>query len=385
MDLEQDLLPLLSSLVAINSINPTLSGGPGEKKIAEFCAQWLRERGVAAEIAECAPGRWNVYAVIPGRGESKPLLLNSHLDTVGVEGMEKPFTLQREGMRALGRGAYDMKASVAIEMLLAASCAQNPAPGDLYLTLVADEEDVSLGMESLIRDWLPTVTTPAGALVLEPTEERLGLAHKGFGWLEVTVRGRAAHGSRPEEGIDAICRLGPVLIALESLQHRLTIGPSHPLLGHGSVHASMVKGGSAWSIYPAHATLCYERRTLPGTTEADLLAELEELLAEAGLSTEMVEKKKLVFVRPPLLTKENTPLVQRLRAVLSTGERSPSRHPYVGLPFWTDGALLSAAGIPTVIFGPAGGGAHADVEWVELPSVRRVYEVVRQVITEGIS
>ncbi len=385
MDLEKDFFPLLSSLVAINSINPTLSGGPGEKEIAEFCARWLRERGVVAEIVECAPGRCNVYAVIPGRGESKPLLLNSHLDTVGVEGMESPFTLQREGMRALGRGAYDMKASVAIEMLLAASCAQHPAPGDLYLTLVADEEDSSLGMESLIRDWLPTVTRPGGALVLEPTEEGLGLAHKGFGWLEVTVRGRAAHGSRPEEGIDAICRLGPLLIALEGLQHRLATGSSHPLLGHGSVHASMVKGGSAWSIYPAHATLCYERRTLPGTTEADLLAELEELLAEAGLSTEMVEKKKLVFVRPPLLTKENTPLVRRLRAVLSTGERSPSRHPYVGLPFWTDGALLSAAGIPTVIFGPAGGGAHADVEWVELPSVRRVYEVVRQVITEGIS
>jgi acetylornithine deacetylase len=385
MNLETDLIPLLSALVAINSINPTLSGGPGEKEIATFCARWLQERGVSAKAVECAPGRCNVYAVIPGRGKTKPILLNSHLDTVGVEGMEAPFTLGRDGIRALGRGAYDMKASVALEMLLAVHFAHNPPPGDLYLTLVADEEDVSLGMEALVRDWLPTVTTPGGAIVLEPTEEGIGLAHKGFGWLEVTVRGRAAHGSRPKEGIDAICRLGSLLVALNALQHRLETAAAHPMLGHGSVHASTVQGGSAWSIYPASATLRYERRTLPGTSDTDLLTEIDELLAEAGLSAEMVAEKKVVFTRPPLMTERNATVVQRLRAATSGEGDDPSEHPYVGLPFWTDGALLGAAGLLTVIYGPIGGGAHADVEWVELPSVLRVYEAVRQVIAAGIA
>ncbi|RMF93159.1 MAG: M20/M25/M40 family metallo-hydrolase, partial [Nitrospinota bacterium] len=299
--LETDLLPLLSSLVAINSINPTLSGGPGEEEIATFCTRWLRERGITAEAVECAAGRFNVYAIIPGQGHGQPILLNSHLDTVGVEGMESPFTLRREGERVLGRGAYDMKASVALEMLLAAHFIRHPPPGDLYLTLVADEEERSIGMEALIRDWLPRVTPPGGAIVLEPTEEEIGLGHKGFGWLEVTLRGRAAHGSRPEEGIDAICLLGPLLVALSRLQQRLEVETPHPLLGHGSVHASTVEGGSAWSIYPARATLRYERRTLPGMTETDLLAELEDLLAEAGLAAGMIESRNLVFLRPPHL------------------------------------------------------------------------------------
>lgn len=372
--MERRLQELLGDLVACNSINPTLAGGPGELDIAALIAHTLERAGLQPKVHEVAPGRANVVAVARGRGQAPPLLLNAHVDTVGVEGMEAPFTLRRDGDRLYGRGAYDMKGSAAVMLALAEHYATTPPPGDVLLTFVADEEDHSLGTEYLAKHWLPSLDTPpAAAIVLEPTEEKIAVAHKGFAWLEVEVAGRAAHGSRPDEGIDAALPLGAALSELAALASELAVQPADPLLGHASLHVGQLSGGTAWSVYPAHARLGWERRTLPGEPDAVIHDELERVLhaLEIQPGGQRVSGRVVFSRRPHVVPVKSLP-VHLLQQACPDAE-------IAGVAFWADSALLGAH-LPTALYGPRGHGAHAVDEWVSLSSLARVYEAVAHVV-----
>ena len=263
--MEKQLKSVLSRLVEINSINSTLSNGPGEEELAEFILNYLRNLNVEAEIQTPAPGRANVVAVIPGSDRKDSLLLNSHIDTVGVDGMIDPFKLRQDDDKLYGRGTYDMKGSAAVMLLLAEYFAKRPPPLDILFTFVADEEDLSVGMEYLVNQWLIHISPrPSGAIFLEPTEEHIGVSHKGFNWYELEVIGKAAHGSRPEQGIDAILPLRSVLNELYKIQTELLEREPDPLLGYASLHSSIIEGGTELSVIPSHSCLKWERRTLPG-------------------------------------------------------------------------------------------------------------------------
>ena len=193
------------------------------------------------------------------------------------------------------------------------------------------------------------------------------MAHKGFTWHEIEVRGVAAHGSRPQDGVDAIARMGRVLVGIEALAADLAAREPHPLLGNGSVHASLIEGGRELSTYPDRCLLQLERRTLPGEThevvEAELAAILDAIVAddptfEAGTRT--------TLVRPWLETSPDSEIVQAMDAALGGGAE------VIGVPYWADSAIIADSGIPSVICGPGGGGAHADVEWVDLAQLDRV-------------
>ncbi len=374
--MEERLQELLGELVACNSINPTLAGGPGEMEIAALIAKLLEAMGWQPEVQEVAPGRANVVAVVRGRGEAPPLLLNAHVDTVGVEGMEAPFTLRRDGDRLYGRGAYDMKGSAAVMLALAEHYAATPPPGDVLLTFVADEEDHSLGSEYLAKHWLPSLTTPpAAAIVLEPTEEKIAVAHKGFVWLELEVEGRAAHGSRPDEGIDAALPLGAALIELAALARELETEPADPLLGHASLHVGTLSGGTAWSVYPARANLGWERRTLPGESDAVIHDELDRVLhAVAAAPGGHHTSGHIVFSRRPHRVPVESLPVRLLQKACPDSD-------IAGVAFWADSALLGKH-IPTALYGPKGHGAHAIDEWVSLHSLIRVYEAMITIIEE---
>jgi len=349
---EERLFQLTSQLVAINSVNPTLAHGPGERAIAEHIGRHLEALGLTPEVHRFASKRANVMVVVPGRGEAPPLLA---------------------GDRWYGRGAYDMKGSAAVMLALAETWVRTPPPGDVYLTFVADEEDRSLGMETLIREWLPKQQPPAGAIVLEPTEEQLGIAHKGFAWLEIEVHGVAAHGSRPDEGVDAILPLGLALSELHQIQEELSQRAPHPLLGQASLHASLVEGGEAWCVYPPRARLGWERRTLPDESLDVIRTEMERVLA-AVLRPPSRHRAlaRLVFARPPHEVSRNAWPVRLLRTAGVETE--------VGMAYWTDAALLREAGIPTLLYGPVGHGAHADDEWVSGRSLLRVYETLQRAV-----
>ncbi len=366
-----EITTLLQQLVAINSINPDLvAGGAGEGEIAHFVARWLEEAGVDVVWDEPVPGRPGVVGIARGTGGGRSLLLNAHMDTVGVAGMERPFDPVVEGQRLYGRGACDMKAGLAASMLAIAQAKRLSLRGDVLLTAVSDEEYASIGTQSIVKQWHADA-----AIVTEPTELQLQVAHKGFIWCEIITEGRAAHGSRPDLGRDAIVKMGRILLGLERLNHKLQDGPSHPLLGHGSLHASLIQGGQELSSYPERCVLQMERRTIPGETPQLVEEQIREVLAEAQRADPtVVASIRTTFAQEPFAVAQDTPIVQVLarQAEILLG----SAPQIAGAPWWTDAALLAAAGIPTVIFGPGGAGAHAVVEWADLEQVRRACDIL---------
>jgi len=205
-----------------------------------------------------------------------------------------------------------------------------------------------------------------GAVIAEPTELDVAIAHKGFVGFEIETRGRAAHGSRPELGEDAIARMGPVLVRLDELAGELLSRPTHPLLRSGSIHASLIEGGQEFSSYPERCLLTGERRTIPGESLEDVERELAALADGA--------EWRLGVSRQPFEVAEDEEIVRLVHGHAGTN--------VIGVPFWTDAALVAAAGVPAVVFGPHGEGAHAAVEWVDLASVERCAEVLLAVATE---
>jgi acetylornithine deacetylase len=359
------LSELTAELVRIDSVNPNLiPGGAGEGEIARFVAAWLEQAGLDVETDEVAAGRFNVTATARGSGGGRSLLLNAHMDTVGVAGMDRPFEPYSEDGRLYARGAYDMKASLAAIMLAGAEAARAGLQGDVIVAAVCDEEVASIGSAAVAA----RVQADA-AIVAEPTEERLAVAHKGFAWLELETRGRAAHGSRPDLGEDAIVRMGAALVRLEALDAALRERPAHRLLGTGSIHASTIEGGTELSTYPDRCLVRAERRTIPGETEADVASEAEALLADADGSA------RVTFFREPFEVSESAEIV----ALVGWHAGAPE---IVGVPFWADSALFAAAGIQTVVFGPRGEGAHAAVEWVDIASAERCAAVYAAVAEE---
>jgi acetylornithine deacetylase len=365
MAADPTLAELTAQLVAIDSTNPDLvADGAGEAEIAAFVADWLREAGLEVEVHEPVPGRPSVIGIARGTGGGASLLLNAHMDTVGVAGMEAPFTPVVKDGRLHGRGAGDMKGSLAAIMLVGAVAARDGLRGDVIVTAVADEEVGSIGTEDLVR----RVTADA-AIVSEPTEEVVAIAHKGFVAFEVGTVGVAAHGSRPDIGIDAIAAMGPVLTGIAALDARLRSGPRHPLLGTGTVHASVIEGGQEYSSYPAACRLRGERRIVPGETVETTLAELEELTAGTGATV------SVPFHRAPFASSAEADVVRALHRHLGHEEVG-------GVAFWADSALIADAGIPTVVFGPRVGGIHGVDEWVDLSSLERCYEAYLAVARE---
>jgi acetylornithine deacetylase len=344
-----DVVELTSQLVAIDSVNPSLvAGGAGETEIAAFVAGWARENGLDAQVLEETPARPSVLVTAHGSGDGRTLLLCGHLDTVNVEGMTEPHTPRVDGDRLYGRGAYDMKAGVAAALLACREAARLGLAGDVVVAAVADEEHASLGVQEALRH-----VRAAAAIVTEPTELELIVAHKGFIWAELELNGVAAHGSRPHLGVDAIVKAGPVLTALGELDRALG-ARTHPLLGRGSIHASTIAGGVELSSYPARCVIGVERRTLPGETVEDVEAELAALGAD----------HRIVLVRDAFEVSSNEDVVAVLSAAAAALLGDP---PAVGgASYWADAAFIAAAGIPTVMFGPGGEGAHAVEEWVSI-------------------
>ncbi|MGH2713720.1 MAG: M20/M25/M40 family metallo-hydrolase [Thermoleophilaceae bacterium] len=358
--MRDDLIELTSRLVAIDSVNPSLvEGGAGEGEIAGFVAGWARAAGLEADVLEGTPGRPSVIVRARGGGGGRTLLLCGHLDTVTAAGMTDAHSPRLDGDRLRGRGAYDMKGGVAAALVACREAAGLGLAGDVVVAAVADEEHASLGAQEVLA-----ALGADAAIVTEPTELELVIAHRGFVWAEIEVSGRAAHGSRPHLGVDAIVKTGPILTALGELD--VALGDrTHALLGRGSVHASVIEGGVELSSYPARCLLGLERRTLPGETRADIEAELASLLERCrAADSELVAEHRTLLVREPFEVARDAEIVQMVLA--SASEVLPAPPAIGGASYWADAAFIAAASIPTVMFGPGGEGAHAAEEWVNV-------------------
>lgn len=361
----RQLTSTLEDLVRIPSVNPDLNPGEaGELKIAEAIAERLRKTpGITVELQDAGAGRPNVIATV-GEGAGKTLMLNGHIDTVGVTGMVDPFEPRIEANRLYGRGACDMKGSdAALIVLLEEVARAGDFPGRMVATFVVDEEYASIGTEAICREigrWKPDA-----ALVLEGTDLDITVAHKGFVWATITTRGHAAHGSKHQEGIDAIAHMGRVLVGIEDLANELVERQPHDYVGSPSLHASLIRGGQELSSYPELCVLDIERRTIPGESVRQVRAELQSILDELAASdTRFSASLELGLVREPFEVADDARIVTALRESVS---KQLGRQPrLIGGSGWMDSALLSAAGVPTAIFGPGGGGEHGLEEWTDL-------------------
>lgn len=369
---------LLQSLIGIPSVNPQLDhDGAGETDIASSCTEWLTARGFAVERLETAPGRPSIVGVKHGTGGGRSLMLNGHLDTVGVAMYAgEPFEARVEDGKVFGRGAFDMKGGIAAILAAAERATVDPLPGDLIVTLVADEEFGSIGTAEVLSRYRADA-----AIVAEPSELELTLAHRGFAWFEVEFSGRAAHGSMPEQGIDAIAGASSLLALVDELRLRLEGMPRHPLLGHGTVRVATISGGVDAATVAPSCSLTLERRTLPGETIDDVEAELRSLVAEAAASVPGLSATLTRLVgRGAFEADPASTIVATVSAAFEavTGELPAVR----GEPFWTDAGLIAEAGIPCLVVGVDGGGAHADEEWVTVASLETLTDVLEGTIRD---
>jgi len=369
---------LLQDMVRINSVNPGLDDlGAGETDVAAWIADLCRSWGLDVELQETAYERPNVIATWRGTGGGQSVLLTGHTDTVSLENMlGDPLDGRVEGNRLYGRGSYDMKGGLA-SILGAVEALRREGfqpRGDVILGFVTDEEYLSIGTDALVQH-----IKPDAAILTEPTELRLCIAHKGFAWINLVTHGVAGHGSLYQTGVDAIATMGRLLAALARFEREIFPARQHPLLGRASAHASMISGGLGLSTYPDHARLQVEHRLLPDETGDDVLTLWEDVLdvltdADSRFNGEV----ELEFYRPGYEIALDAPIVQTVQnAATEIMGKAPEVY---GMWAWLDSAILGRAGIPTVIFGPGGRGAHAAVEWVNLDDVFTCAQVLADAV-----
>lgn len=367
-----DARALARALVAVDSRNPALApGAPGEGAAAQLLASVLAAWGFAVEVMEAAPGRPNVIARI-GEPGGRSLMFNGHLDVVGTEGMtHAPFDAAVRDGRLYGRGSADMKGGIAAMCAAAARAAAEGLDGEVVIAAVADEEWASAGTKALVAAGVRA----DAAIVAEPTGLAIMPAHKGFAWADVVVHGRAAHGSRWELGIDAIRHAGLLLAELDAFDAAVLAERSHALLGRPSVHASLIEGGTGMSTYPERCTVRLERRTIPGERGEAFAGELGELCARvADRVPHFRPDVSLTLVQEPSDVSLDAPIV---RALVGALEAAGEDVRVGGMTAWTDAALLNAAGIPAICFGPGDIGlAHAAEEWIPLDEIDRATAVL---------
>lgn len=351
-----DAVRLLAELVGIDSVNPGLvPGATGEAGIVTALRRRLDAAGFATTVVTPPghPDRPSLVAVPPGPADRPTVVLNGHLDTVGVSGMPAPFAARIDGDRLLGRGAADMKGGVAALVVAAETLVARAAPLRPVLALVADEEDASLGSEAVIAALPGLGIRPQACLIAEPTDLALCRSLRGFAVVRVTFPGRAAHSSQAELGVNAVTHLGRLLHAVDRRADAVRAAG-------GDLMVTVAHGGESPFVVPDHAECLVELRLTPELSAADALTEVADLLdpawnAEATLVAHR-DGWRLAPAGPA------ADLSQRLGAALGTGVTFAA-------PYWMEAPLWEQV-CPTLICGPSGGGLHAVDEWVDLRQVR---------------
>jgi acetylornithine deacetylase/succinyl-diaminopimelate desuccinylase-like protein len=356
---------LLAELIALPSVNPAFLPArhphAGEKRVADFLLSVAARAGLDVEFQTARPGRPNLIARLrPANKIRRTILLAPHLDTVGADGTR--FIPQRKHGRLHGRGACDTKGSVAA--MLAALCElasdkSRPQETEIVFAGLIDEEHAQAGSRALVAAGFKADL----AIVGEPTRLQAVTAHKGSLWLELETRGKAAHGATPQLGKNAIHEMARIVNVLETDYAAQLRRRKHSLLGAATVNVGTIAGGTQPNIVPDHCAIAIDRRTLPGETGAGVRREIMDLLRRNKLSAKISSAKLAPAV--PLETNHRLPVVQAF--LKSIGQTRPR-----GIHFFCDAAVLSAGGIPSVVFGPGDiAQAHTADEWISLAELER--------------
>jgi acetylornithine deacetylase/succinyl-diaminopimelate desuccinylase-like protein len=366
---------LLAELIALPSVNPAFVPPDGttarqarqphpfagEQRVADFLAATAARAGLEIEFQNVLQGRSNLIARLRPKNKIKQtILLAPHLDTVGADGTK--FIPQRKNGRLHGRGACDTKGSVAA-MLSAlcelASSKSRPLETEIVFAGLIDEEHAQAGSRALVKNKFKADL----AVVGEPTRLQVVTAHKGNLWLKLETRGKAAHGATPQFGKNAIHEMARIVDALETDYAAQLRKRKHPLLGAATVNVGTVSGGAQPNIVPDFCKISFDRRTLPDETDTKVKNEIAAFLRAKNLSAKIISMKLAPAL--PLETNHKLPLVQKF--LKNIGQTKP-----LGVHFFCDAAILSAGGIPSVVFGPGDvAQAHTADEWISLSELER--------------
>ena len=357
---------VLADLVSIHSVNPRIDGGPGEAEIADYVSRAATSVGADVETHEVAPGRTNVLAWVR-RGGRPAVLLECHLDTVGLEPMPDALRPRVEGGRLFGRGAADPKGSLAAMLkVLEAAALDAEFPVDVCLAGAVDEETHMEGSRALAEMRLPV----AAAVVGEPTELRVVTAEKGAVRWRIRTRGTSAHSSAPERGHNAIYDMATVIAALRAAMDPLVRAREHPLLGAAAWSIGTIQGGVAANVVPDACEVELDRRTLPGQDAETVFGEVDRALDDLrGEHPELrIERGPAIIDLPAVELAADAPIVRAARSAVDAAGLNANP---VGVAFASDAAMLAGVGgIPAVIMGPGNiAQGHTDDEWIELSQV----------------
>ena len=378
-----EVVDLLSQMVRIESVTPWLiADGSGERAVVQFMAAWLEGLGAAnleVTMDEVKDGRPNLMARLRGARPGPTLCINAHADTVGFENWrDRALEPRIEGDRMYGLGAADDKAGCVSALFALRDIARSGVPlsGDVLVACVIDEEGVSIGTEHLVQNHAIDF-----AIVIEPTGLPLAITeHQGFGWIDVVVHGRAAHGSAPDAGIDAIVHMAEVVTRLHKLDEREFKANPDPLNGRTVFHTGTIHGGTDYATYPSKVVLGIEIGSQPGETLADRVADIEAIFAEVTLDyPDFRGEVDVKLDRDPFKGDGFQPLLDAMDAAAMQVLGVPMQP--TGENAWTDAALLQAAGIPTILVGPKGDNFHAIDEWVAISEVVQMTEILKGTIT----
>lgn len=368
---------LLRELVARPSVNPAFlpPGHPraGEENVAQFLAGQARRAGLDVAFQKVLPGRRNLLISLAPAGKTRRrILFAPHLDT--VNGTNDQFTPRLAQGRLYGRGACDTKGSVAAMFTALQALAQSgprPKETEVILAALVDEEIGHAGASVLARSGFEADL----AIIGEPTRLKIVTAHKGALWLELRTKGKAAHGSCPELGRNAVHEMAKIVDALETdYAAALKKSQPHPLLGRGTINVGSIRGGTQPNIVPASCAASIDRRTLPGETLRSVRREIQAILRPRGLRAEIAETQSLYC--GPMETNPNLPLVRQFLRL--AGQKKP-----LGATYFCDGAVLREGGIPSVVFGPGDiAQAHTADEWIDLRSLDTAAQMLTRFLRE---
>ena len=353
-----ECLKLLKELVAIPSVNPVY-GGPGEPHVESFVSDFLRSHGIEFRVQEVLPGRNNLVARI-GPDDRPAVLVEAHMDTVGVAGWfgGSPYDLTEKEGKYFGRGACDTKASLAVFMLLARRLAQadTPLSHSLVFAATADEESKQLGAFKLAE--LVGELNIVAAITGEPTRSALITKHKGACRYTIESRGKAAHGSTPELGENAIYKIARIVEKLDRYAELLSQEVDRAFIEKGSLNVGRVTGGIGFNIVPGSCIIDVDRRLGIGESMEEAREGIETIVQSE------TETEVSTFLERPALNTENDNWFPQ--ALAKSAEKAGSQTDFKEVAFMTNGVAYSAAGIPTVVFGPGDiEQAHKADEFIE--------------------
>jgi acetylornithine deacetylase/succinyl-diaminopimelate desuccinylase family protein len=355
---------LLWDLVELPSINPSLeyedAGLTGEEKVATYLEDLAKASGIESKRMEVLPGRENLMIRLKPSGKIKSrIMLTPHMDVVPA--MPDAFLPKIKNGCLFGRGACDTKGSIASffhAFLRLSKEGTRPKNTEIIFVGLVDEEFGQAGSRALAQKGPQADLAIAG----EPTNLKVVSAHKGNLWIRISTQGKAAHGSTPQHGTNAITRMYPILEALTIDYPKLLSKKVHPLLGPSTISIGTIRGGSQPNVVPDSCEIDIDRRTIPGETAESVEKEIKHLFRKLKIKSPNFSASRSVPC-PPLETDPSIPLVQSFL-------KASNRRTTIGVPYFTDASPISMGGTPALVYGPGNiAQAHSKNEWVSLEEV----------------